>query len=135
LRYATNVPDYNPKYPHLIHYPKTLYIFLGVAASIGLISSIVLYTSSAILISIFNLSPVPEQSGRTATSVRAIQEKKRREQEWQSSTVKNDDLAWRSDVSMAKYAEWLGKRGKGSRREDGLLGQTILEEDDDSDIF
>lgn len=46
---------------------------------------------------------------------------------------KNEDGAWRSDGSTEKkYAEWLDKGGK---REDGLLGQTILEEDDDSDIF
>lgn len=31
-----------------------------------------------------------------------------------------------------KYAEWLEK-DVGKHREDGLLGQTILEEDDDSE--
>lgn len=34
-----------------------------------------------------------------------------------------------------KYVEWLEK-DVGKRREEGLLGQTILEEDDDSeDVF
>jgi hypothetical protein len=97
----------------------------------------ILYISSSVLVFIFNLNPIPEETGRTAASVRAAREKKKRlEQAWQNSMVQNEDGAWRSDGPMEKeYAEWLGKGGKGLKREDSLLGQTILEEDDDSDIF
>jgi hypothetical protein len=118
---------------------KTLYVFLGVAAVIGLLTGVTLYISSSVLVSIFNLTPDPEEKGHSAASFRAAREKKKMqqqqlEQEWQNSILKNEDSTWKSDSSMEKYAEWLEK-GRGYRREDGLLGQTILEEDDDSDIF
>jgi hypothetical protein len=118
---------------------KTLYVFLGVAAVIGLLTGVTLYISSSVLVSIFNLTPDPEEKGHSAASFRAAREKKKKqqqqlEQEWQNSILKNEDSTWKSDGSMEKYAEWLEK-GRGHRREDGLLGQTILEEDDDSDIF
>lgn len=110
---------------------KTLYIFLGVAACVGLVAGSILYVSSSVLISVLNLNPVPEQQGRTAASVRAAREKKKLEQAWRDPAIKSKDGAWKSDGSMEKkYVEWLGKGSKGPTRE-----ETILEEDDDSEYW
>lgn len=110
---------------------ETLYIYLGVAAVIGLISGSILHLSSTVLISLFNLAPGPEETGRTAASVRAAREQKKLEDAWRSSSSKGDRKV--ADSSLEKrYTEWLEK-DTGKRRDDGLLGQTILEEDDDSE--
>jgi hypothetical protein len=57
--------------------------------------------------------------------VRAAREKKKLEQAWHSSTTKTERGDWKDDPSTEKkYYEWL-------ETDQGLLGQTILEEDDD----
>lgn len=81
----------------------------------------------------FHMNPVPEETGRSAASVRAAREQKRMddlEQTWRSSTIRSGEGDLHSDISVEKYAEWLNKGG-----DRGLLGQTILEEEDDSDEF
>lgn len=111
---------------------QTLYIYLGVAAVIGLVTGSILHLSSTVLISLFDLTPVPEEIGRSAASVRAEREKKRLEDAWQSSSSRAE-ARLRADPAVEKrYAEWLEK-GIGKRREDELLRQIILEEDDDSE--
>jgi hypothetical protein len=104
---------------------KTLYIYLGVAAVIGLLTGSILHISSSLLVSIFNLTPTPEETGRSAASVRAAREKKQLEQAWQSSRTKTE--RWKEEPSTEKkFSEWL-------ETDQGLLSQTILEEDDDSE--
>jgi hypothetical protein len=106
---------------------KTLYIYLGVAAVIGLLTGSILHMSSSLLVSIFNLTPTPEETGRSAASMRAARETKKLEQAWQSSKTKIQGGDWKDDSSMAKkFSEWL-------ETDQGLLRQTILEEDDDSE--
>ncbi|PBP17451.1 hypothetical protein BUE80_DR011787 [Diplocarpon rosae] len=107
---------------------ETLYIFLGTAAIIGLITGSVLHLSSSVLVSVFNLNSVSEEIGRSAATVRAAREKKKLEQALQTSKAKSDSANSRDEASIEKYTEWLEKS------EQGLLGQTILEEDD-SDGF
>ncbi|RDW70246.1 hypothetical protein BP5796_08643 [Coleophoma crateriformis] len=114
--------------------PKTLYIYLGIASFIGLISGSILYFSSTVLVSLFHLESVPEDKGRTAASVRAAREQKKLEEAWQSSSLNSEQTTrWKADTSMQK---WLEKDAERRRDERGILGQTILEEDDDSeDVF
>jgi hypothetical protein len=108
---------------------KTLYIYLGVAAVIGLLTGSILHMSSSILVSVFNLTSTPEETGRSAASVRAAREKKKLEQAWQSSTTKTERGKWKEEPSTEKkFSEWL-------ETDQGLLRQTILEEDDDSEGF
>jgi hypothetical protein len=86
------------------------------------------------LIKVLNLQDSPEQSGRTAASVRAAREKKRLEDAWQASTPirSNQARTWVEDTSK-DYLEYIEK-DRGKRKEgQGLLSQTILEEDDDSE--
>jgi hypothetical protein len=109
-----------------------LYIYLGVAAVIGLVTGSVLHLSSTVLVSLFDLTTTPEEKGRTAASVRAAREKKL-EQVWQDSQVKDEDGNWKNDISMEKYAEWLEKNATQRGDDHGLLGLTILEEEDDSE--
>lgn len=112
---------------------ETLYIYLGVAAVIGLITGSLLHLSSVVLVSVLNLTPIPEEIGRSAASVRSAREQKKLEEVWQSSKAQADQARWRSDTSTErKYAEWLEKDIGKRREEQGVLGQTILEEDDDS---
>ncbi|KUJ20208.1 uncharacterized protein LY89DRAFT_682982 [Mollisia scopiformis] len=107
---------------------ETVYIYLGVAAVIGLFTGTVLYLSSSMLESLFNLTPSPDDNGRTAASVRATREKEKLEQVWQSSIIKEED-----GISMEKYAEWVERNTTQRSDDHGLLSQTILEEDDDSE--
>ena len=113
---------------------QTLYIYLGVAAVIGILTGSILHITSSTLVSIFNLTPAAEETGRPAASVRAVREKRKLEQAWQSSTIKNKRGVWEAEPSTEeKYAEWL-EVDRGQRVEDqGLSRQTILEEDDDSE--
>lgn len=117
---------------------QSLYIFFGVAALIGVITGTFLHFSSSMLTIVFNLHSSPEDQipVRTAASVRATREKRKLESAWESS----GGAAWSSegkethaDEMKMEYAEFLeqdrGKR-KGGK---GLLAQTILEEDDDSE--
>jgi len=110
---------------------QTLYIYLGIAAVVGLVAGSVLHLSSTILMSLFNLSPGPETKTptRTAASVRAAREQNKLEEVWQSSSSKGGDSSLEK-----RYSEWLEK-DVGRRRDDhGVIGQTILEEDDDSEF-
>lgn len=89
------------------------------------------------LITLFNLRPTPEEigSGRTAASVRAERERRKLESAWESS----GGTAW--DTSgMELSAEELNmgyeilEKDRGKKKgKQGLLAQTILEEDDDSE--
>jgi len=93
-----------------------------------------LHLSSTLLVSLLNLAELPEESGRSAASVRAAREQKKLEEAWRGSTLKGGTERWRGDPSMEKYSQWLEKDA-GKRKEDqGLLGQTILEEEDGSDV-
>ena len=84
--------------------------------------------------SIFDLNPTTEETGRSAASVRAAREQKRLEDAWQGSSLKSPQTKSIADTSMEKYAEWLDKDSGKCREDQGLFG-TILEEDDDSDGF
>lgn len=78
--------------------------------------------------SVFNLTPVPEETGRSAASVRAAREQKKLDQAWERIPAKNKTGILRNDPEMEKFAEWLEKSDQ------GVLGQTILEEDDSDDL-
>jgi hypothetical protein len=84
----------------------------------------------------FDLAAVPEEKGRTAASVRAAREQKKLEGAWESSIAKGESARLRNDPSTRKkQAEWLESELSKRRDDQGLLGQTIIEEDDDSDMF
>lgn len=104
--------------------PKTMFIYLGVAAAIGLTTGLILHFSSSLLVSVFNLTADPEETGRSAASVRAAREQRKLEQAWERIPTKGESGVLRIDPEMEKFAEWLEKGDQ------GLLGQTILEEDD-----
>jgi hypothetical protein len=83
----------------------------------------------------FDLAAVPEETGRTAASVRAAREQKKLEGAWESSILKGESARLRNDPSMRKkQAEWLESELSKRREDQGLLGQTILEEEDDSEF-
>ena len=104
--------------------PKTMFIYLGVAAAIGLTTGLILHFSSSLLVSVFNLTADPEETGRSAASVRAAHEQRKLEQAWERIPTNGESGVLRIDPEMEKFAEWLEKGDQ------GLLGQTILEEDD-----
>jgi hypothetical protein len=92
-----------------------------------------LHITSSVLVSLFNLTPVPEEAGRSAASVRAARERKKLEHAWQSSATKNEQVKWGSDISLERYTDWVGKDASQRREDQGVIGQTIIEEDDDSE--
>jgi hypothetical protein len=105
-----------------------------VAALIGLLTGSLLHFSSSMMTKALNLQVSPEQSGRTAASVRAAREKKRLEDAWQASTpIRSNQARARVEDASKDYSEYIEK-DRGKRKEgQGLLSQTILEEDDDSE--
>jgi len=113
---------------------ETLYIYLGVAAVIGLVTGSILHLSSTVLVSLFNLTSTPEEKGRSAASVRAAREQRKLEEVWQNSSFKGDQTRLGGGSLGKDYAEWLEK-DSGKRREDDLFKQTILEEDDSDQAF
>jgi len=115
---------------------ETLYIYFGVAAIIGLLTGSILHFSSNIIISILDLHSKPQESGRTAASVRAAREKKL-EEAWQTVTPAggNQGRARLGEALKKEYAEYLDKDGGKKREGQGLLSLTILEEDDSEDGF
>jgi len=114
---------------------ETIYIFLGVAAIIGLATGSVLHFSSTILASLFNINTNPKESGLTAVSGRALHDFEKLESAWQRSTIRRPDAGPRSEA----VAEGYPKRPRDDvnyRTEDqGLLSQTILEEDDSDGLI
>ncbi|CAD6439667.1 5ffba10d-8892-4564-ab5b-a0dda35c9f7f [Sclerotinia trifoliorum] len=106
---------------------EALIIFLGSAIFIGFITGSVLRISSNVLASLLKLTSNPEDTGHSLVSIRATEEQKKQE-------TKPDLLKWKVDPSVEKrYSEWLEKDGGRKKDEHGLLAQTIIEEDDDSD--
>ncbi|APA08119.1 hypothetical protein sscle_03g028890 [Sclerotinia sclerotiorum 1980 UF-70] len=106
---------------------EALIIFLGSAIFIGLITGSVLRISSNVLESLFKLTSNPEDTGHPLVSIHATKEQKKQK-------TKPDLLKWKVDPSVEKrYSEWLEKDGGRKKDEHGLLAQTIIEEDDDSD--
>jgi len=104
---------------------ETLYIFLGVAALIGLITGSILHVQSSVLVSLFNLDSKPEER----TPLRSLKE--RRELKEKADSSSGGELKWKVDPSVErKYSEWLEKKQEDDR---GLFTQTIIEEDDDSE--
>lgn len=103
------------------------------AAIIGLVTGAILHLSSTVLVSLFDLAPALEKEGRTAASVRAARDRKKLEQVWHDSQIRDEDGNWRNDISTEKYAEWLEKNANQRGDDHGLLGLTILEEEDDSE--
>jgi hypothetical protein len=88
------------------------------------------------LISLLNLTPTPEETGRSAASVRAAREQKKLEDAWQSSSSRGEAKLRTDPMMEQNYAEWLEKDVKKRKEGDSLMGQTILEEDSDSeDVF
>ncbi|KAH8598025.1 hypothetical protein B0O99DRAFT_684084 [Bisporella sp. PMI_857] len=106
----------------------TIYIYLGVAAIIGLVTGSILHISSTILVSLFNLASSPAANRVPLLS----REQVNLEEAWSNSSYTRDGT--RSGAFLEKrFAEWQKKDG-GPQRDDGsLFAQTILEEDDDSD--
>lgn len=80
--------------------------------------------------SVLNLTSEPRENGRSAASVRAAREKKRLEDAWETSNTKKEIDSGDSSPSR-KQAVWLDRGRRGGK--EGLLRQTILEEDDTSE--
>jgi len=113
---------------------ETMYIYLGVAAVIGLVAGSILHLASSLLVSLFKLTPVPEEKGRSAASVRATREQKKLEEAWQSSPFKGEQIRLGGATSLEKdYTDWQDK-DPGKRREDDLFKQTILEDDSEEEL-
>jgi hypothetical protein len=97
------------------------------------------------LTTVFNLHATPKETGRTAASVRAARESKKLENAWDSPSSREPKFEelkakWKApseeystEELKREYAEFLEKdRGK-RKGGQGLLTQTILEEEDDSE--
>lgn len=88
------------------------------------------------LITILGLRPTPVEHGRTAASVREARRKKLEEPaSGPSPAAIAQHNAARVEFLKEEYADFLAKGRATSREGPGLMSQTILEEDDDSDNF
>ncbi|KAI9818527.1 MAG: hypothetical protein M1827_000586 [Pycnora praestabilis] len=109
---------------------ESLYIFLGTAAIVGILTGSILHFSSTLLASTLNLDSVPAREGRTAASVRAARREKL-PQRLDLPALQIGPLPKLEKPMKREYTDLLEKDRV--RRPDGLLSQTILEEDDDSE--
>lgn len=109
---------------------ETIYIYLGVAALIGLITGSILHLSSAILVSMLSLDSQQKEK-RSSSSLQSA-EQASFEDSWRNARPKGHRDSLIPDDSLEKrYAEWLEKsRGK-NKEDQSLFGLTILEEEDD----
>ncbi|KAI9799677.1 MAG: hypothetical protein M1825_004412 [Sarcosagium campestre] len=103
---------------------ETIYIYLGVATILGILTGSILHLSSNILISALNLS------SRTKPPSAQLGGQDQTEETLDSAAEPQYQL----DDSMTKeYADWLDKDR--TKKKTGLVSQTILEEEDDSEDF
>jgi len=113
---------------------ETLYIYLGVAAVIGLVTGSILHLTSTVLVELFNLVPTAEDKRRSIASVRDSREQIKLEEVWQNSSLRGIQGGSKAQALPGKdYAEWLDKSSGKRRDNQRLVKQTILEEDDDSE--
>lgn len=102
-----------------------MYVFLGVAALVGLVAGLLLYGTSAILSSMFGLDVNPDdQAVRSVAEFRAQRRKKRRK----------IGLAVPTDSSTATSTTLVSGKGKGMWQERSLLSPSTILEEVDSDF-
>lgn len=111
---------------------QTIYIYLGIASFIGLLTGITLYFFSSLIIGIFSLDePGPPLLNFTSKSFNGGG---RTLGSWSETTLTIGD-AEESDESIPWYSGSLRKQssevGRRKIERDGLRGQVILEEDSD----
>ncbi|KAG9232452.1 hypothetical protein BJ875DRAFT_78325 [Amylocarpus encephaloides] len=111
---------------------ETLYIYLGVAAIVGLATGSILHFSSTALVSFLHMIPSPQQRGQTAVSVRPNREEQQSDDAPNTSESSNntDALATQALPAIRIQASWLELNRSRRRQKQGLLSQTILEEDE-----
>jgi len=114
---------------------ETIYIYLGVAAVIGLLAGFLLHITSSMFVSILNLKPSPEEKGPPVASVYAVKRQKALEDAWLNARKPGHQEVSENESPSAqkRYADWLEKDTRRRREDQGLLNQIILEEDDDSE--
>lgn len=123
-----------PEFHNTANFQQMLYEYLGVAALIGLLAGSLLHFSSDMLMQALGLQASPEHSGRTAASVRVAREKRRLEDAWPASTpVRSNQTRAKVEENSKDSSEYVEKDRNKRKEGQGLLSQTILEEDDDSE--
>ncbi|KAI9850688.1 MAG: hypothetical protein M1838_005252 [Thelocarpon superellum] len=112
---------------------ETLYIYLGVAAVVGILTGSILHFSSGLLIWALDLrSSTEEDLGPHVERSRAALRKKKSGPAGSLSPIGSGSRPVLDPSIKREYADWLDRDR--ARKRDGLLSQTILEEeDDDSD--
>ena len=116
---------------------QTLYIYLGVATVVGVVTGSILHFSSNIIISALDLrSKLEEKAPKVGGSLHASRTTPASSLDAWSPAVSRSKAASSSrasiDPSMKReYADWLDRDR--ARKREGLMAQTILEEDDDSE--
>lgn len=111
---------------------QTLYIYLGIAAFIGLLTGFILYFFSSLLISIFSLDkPGPPLLD---LSPKSFYGNGRTLENWSEATLtiaddpkRDESIPWYSGSLRKQNVEALSRQ----RGKDGLRSQVILEEDSD----
>ncbi|KAI9826879.1 MAG: hypothetical protein M1832_005818 [Thelocarpon impressellum] len=124
---------------------ETLYVYLGVAVLVGLASGTLLHLSSGTLVAALDLRARPgEDEAPRSTYSSSIDARRARRAAVRAKRQQAGDLPSPGspeglrhgglDVGLKReYADWLDK-DRGRKRE-GLLGQTILEEEDDASDY
>lgn len=114
---------------------KTLYIFFGIAALVGIVTGTSLHYVSEFITSILNLDASPEaQRVRTLTSYRAEKRERRDAKDPIMKLRQKDKGLQKNDLKLREdYVDW--KLSKQDRGRGGSTFNTILEEEDSSDGF
>lgn len=111
-----------------------MYIFVGVAVVVGAVTGLTIYGASKFIIAILRLDhPLDKPRGRTLESYRADKEERRAKRDPLGELIRESVEAQnKSSSAKDEMLDWV-KREQGRGRNNGMIPNTILEEDDTSE--
>ena len=111
-----------------------MYIFMGVAVVVGAVTGLTIHGASKFIIALLRLDhPLEEPRGRTLESSRADKEGKRAKKDPLGQLIRESVEAQNEPVPVKdEMLDWI-KREQGRGRNNGMIPNTILEEDDSSE--
>ena len=121
----------------LIFESKTLYIFVGVAVIVGAVTGTSLHFVSTSLISIFNLEnpPLPLSKYEDSNNGQSLDGNEGKEGDSIEANRRiNNDTTRDISLEGRRLADWDWVKQEQERGRNGMIPNTILEEDDSSEI-
>ena len=113
---------------------QTLYVFIGVAVVVGAVAGVTIYGASMFATAVFGLdNPLEKPRGRTLELGRADNDRKRLKEDPSGDFLHESVEVLNKPPPMKdEMLDWI-KREQGRGRNNGMIPNTILEEEDSSE--